>query len=205
MVWWCCCLFGLEWWLLDRKREVFYSSFPFFQFLSFVVCNAALSSIGSAFEGHAEMFPVLISLLLFVRWFQCSQLCETKYGQWHWKLWPIWPTIFSNMATIWPRFQWILTLISVFIAFLCDNFCKNFKLKKKFYKIFLEKFPQRFNGLAESSKSWGQKWYEGGKMKAFKTKSKLCKFGLKKLKNIKKLVRKLLLKPNMATFSYFTK
>ena len=101
--------------------------------------------------------------------------------------------------------QWILTLISVFIAFLYDNFCKNFKLKKKFYKIFLEKFPQRFNGLAESSKSWGQKWYEGGKMKVFKTKSKLCKFDLKKLINSKKLVRKLLLETNMATILYFTK
>ena len=73
---------------------------------------------------------------------QCSQLFETKYGQWHWKLWPIWPRIMSNMATIWPRFQWILTLISVFIAFLCDNFCKNFKLEKIFYKSFSRKISK---------------------------------------------------------------
>ena len=77
--------------------------------------------------------------------YQCSQLFETKYGQWHWKSWPLWPKIFSNMATIWPLFQWILTLFSVFIAFLCDNFCKKFQIWKEIFQIFFEKNFQSAN------------------------------------------------------------
>ena len=41
-----------------------------------------------------------------------------------------------NMATFSMNFAPIFS----FIAFLSDIFCKNFKLEKKFYKMFFEKF-----------------------------------------------------------------
>ena len=49
------------------------------------------------------------------------------------------------MATIWPLFRWILTLFSVFIAFLCDNFCKKFQIWKEIFQIFFEKNFQSAN------------------------------------------------------------
>ena len=49
------------------------------------------------------------------------------------------------MATIWPLFRWILTLFSVFIAFLCDNFCKKFQIGKEIFQIFFEKNFQSAN------------------------------------------------------------
>ena len=77
--------------------------------------------------------------------FQCSQLLKIKYGQIFWNPWPIWPIFSTNMATIWPLFRWILTLFSVFIAFLCDNFCKKFQIWKEIFQIFFEKNFQSAN------------------------------------------------------------
>ena len=83
------------------SRFFCHSDFTWSQFVHFEDPKIAILSIKLFVQISVNLTKkIRICAKLFLSGMQCSQLFETKYGQWHWKSWPLRPWF----SQIWPQY-----------------------------------------------------------------------------------------------------